>query len=370
MCFKRKDGFRIKDMGIIEQAGSFFMPQRIECVNYFMEDFQCDPIDEFISRERKKGNSYSYLHVLIASIVRLYYLRPKLNRFINNCVTYEHNDISISMTIKSSLSDSGEEVIVKRAFTGRESIAEIKEKIDEEIKNSISAGDSTNGTTKTANFLNHLPAWVYRFAMSLVRWADKHNLLPKKVIKASPFHCSCYITHLKSIKQNAIHHHLYNFGTCSVFVAMGKEKMCPVVENNKEIKIAKMMKIGFSLDDRVADGLYYSKSVKLLKQMMENPDCLLEGMSEDGSKNLVIKKKKKKEKSKKSKSTKTTTKKEKGLRRQKKTSEQIEKQKKLKQEARERKNSIREKIKAEKEEIRELKKQEHGLLYNIEKGEE
>lgn len=372
MCIRRSDGHKIKGMGIIEQAGSFFMPVRSESVNYSIEDFKCEPIDEFIVRERKNGNTYSYLHVLLASIIRLYYLRPKLNRFINNCVTYEHNTITISMTIKSSLSDAGEEIMLKLDFTGRESLAEVKEIIDNEIKANLDKGDSTGGTGKAAKFLNHLPAWLFRFAMSIVRWADKHNILPKKLIKASPFHCSCFVTHLKSIKQDVIHHHLYNFGTCSVFIAMGKEKMCPIVENNKEIKMAKMMKIGFSLDDRIADGFYYSKSVKMLKQMMENPDCLKEGMPEDGSKNLVIKKKKKKkDKTKKTKVAKVAKeKKEKTSKRTKKTPEQIEKQKRLKQEARERKEAIRAKIKAEKEEIKELKKQGHEATHSKEQIEE
>lgn len=358
MCFRRSDGHKIKGMGIIEQAGGFFMPTRAECVNYFMEDFSCDPIDDFINRERKNGVTFSYLHILIASIVRLYYLRPKLNRFINNCVTYEHNNISVSMVVKSSLSDKGEEIMMKLDFTGRESIYEVKEIIDKGIQSNLAQGDSNGGTSKFANFLNHLPAWMFRMVLACARWLDKHNLLPKSVIKASPFHCSCFVTHLKSLKQEAVHHHLYNFGTCSVFVAMGKEKMRPVVENNKDLKIAKLMKIGFSLDDRNADGFYYSKSVKMMKQMMENPDCLKEPMPDDGSKNLVIKKKKKKE----SKKTKSNTGRKKLIKRSKKTPEQIEKQKQLKREVKERKEQIRAKIKAEKEEIRELKRQEHETL--------
>ncbi len=371
MCFKRSDGHKIKGMGIIEQAGSFFMPTRTESINYFMEDFRCEPIDDFINREKKNGTTFSYLHILIASIVRLYYLRPKLNRFINNCVTYEHNTISISMVVKSSLSDQGEEILMKLDFTGRESIYEIKEIIDKGITSNLSQGDSNGGTGKTANFLNHLPAWLYRLAMSFVRWLDRHNMLPKSLIKASPFHCSCFVTHLKSLKQEAVFHHLYNFGTCSVFVAMGKEKIRPIVENNKEIKMAKIMKIAFSMDDRNADGFYYSKSVKMLKSMMENPECLKEEMPDNGSKNLIIKRKKKKgDKVKKQKSEKVKNKKIVKSKKTKKTKEQIEKQKLLKQQARERKEAIRAKIKAEKEKIKEIVKKEKEELQEVKSSEE
>lgn len=304
MCFRRSDGRKVKNMGITEAAAAYFMPTRAECVNYFTEEFRCAPMDDFISRERKNGVSFSYTHLMVAGIVRLFYLRPKLNYFINNCVMYEHKKIVICMAVKTKLSDDGEETEMKMEFTGRENIYEIKDIVDKSIENVLKTNDSSGKTNKAAKTLNHLPAWLFRMFMAIMRWADRHNMMPKALIKASPFHCSCFITHLKSIKQDAILHHLYNFGTCSIFVAVGKEKIQPVIEGNKEIKMAKIMKVGFSLDDRTADGFYYVKSLKLLREILANPDCLKESMPDDGSKKMVIKKRKKTKKAKKVKKSK------------------------------------------------------------------
>ena len=302
----RSDGKKVKGMGIIDKAEPFFMPQRIDAVNYTTVKIKCDTIDEFIARERKNGISYSYMHIVMAAIVRILYIRKKLNRFIMRGSIYQRNTISISMDIKKKLEDDGEQVCLKMFFTGRESIEEVKKIVDDEIAKNLQESE-VHSTTKAAGKLTSLPDFLFRWTMAFVRFLDKHGLLPKALIKASPFHTSCFLTNLKSIKLNYIFHHLYNFGTTTIFVAMGKEKVEPYVENNKELKIAKMLTMGVSLDERVADGLYMGKSLRLFSDYIKNPDNLKTSLPNDGTipkkatkivKFKKIKKKTKKERSK------------------------------------------------------------------------
>ena len=309
----RSDGKKVKGMGIIDKAEPFFMPQRIDAVNYTTVKVKCDSIDEFIARERKNGISYSYMHIVIATIVRILYIRKKLNRFIMRGSIYQRNTISISMDIKKKLEDDGEQVCLKMFFTGRESIEEVKKIVDDEIAKNLQESE-VHSTTKTAGKLTSLPDFLFRWTMAFVRFLDKHGLLPKALIKASPFHTSCFLTNLKSIKLNYIFHHLYNFGTTTIFVAMGKEKVEPYVENNKELKIAKMLTMGVSLDERVADGLYMGKSLRLFSDYIKNPDNLKTSLPNDGTipkkatkivKFKKIKKKTKKEKNAKKERSKT-----------------------------------------------------------------
>lgn len=354
MCKRRSDARYVKGLDTITKAGPFFLRTRIESQNFYVNPVRCEKIDDFIARERKNGNVFTYTHVVIASIVRLYYLRPKLNYFISNSTFYEHKDISISMVIKKSLTDNGEEVTLKIPFTGRESIFEVKEKIDKEIADNIGYDAEAYSTTKTAGILNHLPNWMFKTFMWFARFLDKHNIMPKAFIKASPFHTSCFVTNLKSIKLDAIDHHLYEFGTCSLFISMGKEKMVPVVEGNKEIKLGKVMNLGVKMDERVADGFYFGKTLRIWNDMFENPDCLKEAMPEDGSKNIKIKKRRaKKEKIKKAK-TKEKTKKTK-VRSKISGKEKLEKQKALRKEVKAQKELIKAKIKADKEALKHVK---------------
>jgi pyruvate/2-oxoglutarate dehydrogenase complex dihydrolipoamide acyltransferase (E2) component len=105
---------------------------------------------------------------------------------------------------------------------------------------------------------------------------DKLGIMPNAVVEASPFHTSCFVTNLKSIGTEHIYHHIYDFGTCGIFVAMGKEKMQPVVDENNNIVPAKIMKLGIVLDERLADGFYGAKSLKVAVKHMQNPSLLTE----------------------------------------------------------------------------------------------
>lgn len=353
MFKRRSDATYVKGLDTITKAGPFFLVDRIESQNLYMNAFRCEKLDEFIQKERRNGNTFSYTHFMIASIVRLYYLRPKLNYFISNKNFYEHKDISVSMVIKKALTDNGEEVTLKIPFTGRESIFEVKEKIDKAIAENISY-DETYETTKKAGALNHLPNWLFKFFMWFVKKLDKHNMMPKSLIKASPFHTSVFVTNLKSLKLDALHHHLYHFGTCSLFIAMGKEKIVPVVEGNKEIKMGKVMNVGITMDERVADGFYFGKTLKIWTEMFENPDCLKESMPDNGSKVMKIKKRRvKKTKEKKIKKITSKTKSRSKLT----TKEKLERQKALRREVKEQKEKIKAQIKADKEALKHIKEE-------------
>lgn len=290
----RSDGKKVKHMNIIDKAEPFFMPERVDATNYATIKVPCEKLDEFIARERRNGNSYNYMHIVIATLVRVLYTRKKLNRFIMRGSIYQRNYLSVSMDIKKKLDDDGESVTLKFMFTGKESLPEVKAIVDKEIAENL-RDDVTYSTTKVAGKLVKLPDFMFRWAMALIRWLDRHGMLSKKLIKASPFHTSCFLTNLKSIKLGHIYHHLYNFGTTTMFVAMGKEKMEPYIENNKELKIGKFLNLGMSLDERVADGLYMAKSLKLCNDLLANPENLLVSMPDDGSipKRLIRRKSKK-----------------------------------------------------------------------------
>ena len=291
----RNDGKKVKGMSIIDKAEPFFMPQRIDAVNYTPIKLVCDPMDDFIAKKRKEGENYNYMYILMATIVRVLYSKPRLNRFIMRGTVYQRNYISISMDVKKKLNEEGEQMTLKFYFTGRESLPEVKQIVEAEINKNLDP-KAVDSTTKVAGKFCKLPDFLFRWALGLARWADKHGMLSKKLIKASPFHTSCFLTNLKSIKLGHIFHHLYNFGTTTMFVSLGKEKMEPWVENNKDLKVKKILTLGFSLDERVADGLYMGQCLKMMQDLLSNPELLMTSLPDDGSvpKGLITKPKKKK----------------------------------------------------------------------------
>ena len=134
MFGKRKDGELVRGLDPISKALPYFIPRRYDAMNFMQETFPTEGLDAFIKEQSKEGVSLTYMHVMLAAIVRLYALRPMMNRFISNCKLYQRNDITISITVKKELSDEGEEGVLKLHFNGTESVYQVKEIIDTTLK--------------------------------------------------------------------------------------------------------------------------------------------------------------------------------------------------------------------------------------------
>ncbi len=273
----RSDGVFEKSADPILGMTAHIMPQRYDAMVNFLLEARCEEMDKYIKKiYDEKGIHFSYMEILIASIVRMYAERPYLNRFVMNGRVYRHDGIYISFAVKKQLTEDAPETTVKLKFTGEENIFEIKKMVDNIIlQNKGSEGE--NGTDNTAKILTKIPNGILKFAVNFLKWMDRHNCMPKKIIEVSPFHTSCFLTNMKSISTEYVYHHLYDFGTTGLFVGLGKEKYEPVVNSvTKEIEPGKVLKLGLVIDERICDGFYYAKSIKLVRKFLQNPVLLEE----------------------------------------------------------------------------------------------
>lgn len=263
----RSDGKRIKYEDIMVKMTPHFMKTRNDASNEIMHPVRVEDMDSWIrEKSEKEGIVFNYMHCVMATVIRLLAQRQRLNRFVVRGAVYQRNCISISLTVKRTLRDEGAESTIKVPFTGEETIYEVKEKIDSAIANSI---NEDNKTQKVIKKLSVLPNWLLRWSVGTIKWLDNRGMLPKGIIAASPFHTSVYVTYLKSIRCDAIIHHIYNFGTTGIFVAIGKEKFEPVVDF-EELKVGKVMNLGITMDERFCDGFYFAKSLRIWNDMFHN----------------------------------------------------------------------------------------------------
>ena len=269
---KRSDGVLLKSLDSFAEITPYVMEKRTESQNFVKQIFAADSIDSYILVKRKQGYMMGYLHVFIAAYVRLFFERPQLNRFIMNCKTYERNNISISMVIKHSLRDDSEETTVKFEFTGKENIFEVMDIINDTIKQAKSNKNNTDIDNIVAKIMS-MPGFAKKILARTLKRMDRFNILPKSIVEASPFHSSLFLTYLKSIKTGYIYHHLYEFGTTGFFVALGKTEKLPVVVGD-QVEVKKCCQVGYTIDDRVCDGLYLVNSLKLLEKYLDDPSLL------------------------------------------------------------------------------------------------
>lgn len=266
----RRDGKKVKVENVEYALTPHIMPDRCDSMNFTEVDIPLKPMQDFLNAKRKEGKRISHLALVLAAYTRVIGEFPQMNRFIINKKVYARKELAVGMVVlKAGKMDNG--TMSKVYLDPADSLDEVNEKITKYIE--INREDGDNSTDKLAKILLKIPG-LLRFGVNLFRWMDKHGWLPRAIIDASPFHASMSITNLASIRTNHIHHHLYNFGTTGVFLAIGKPREVPRSGENGEIILEKCMPMGVVMDERICSGSYYAAAFRRFMKYLENPELL------------------------------------------------------------------------------------------------
>ncbi len=266
----RKDGKKVKMVDPMYTLAPYFMVERYDAQNMTTMDVPYDPIHDYVLAKRQEGYKFSHLSVIMSALVRTISEYNQLNRFVVRSQIYAHNELTAGMVVlrPNEINPSMDKVKLDIYDT----IFEVHDKMTEFI-NKNNKEDSSNDSDKFYRKVLSMP-WLVRFAMGLLRWADRHNLLPKSIIDISPFHNSFVITNLASIRTNAIYHHIYGFGTCGFIMAMGTPKEMAVKGPDGSIVMKKFIPLGCVMDERLATGVYYVKAFARFQEYLNNPYLL------------------------------------------------------------------------------------------------
>ena len=272
----RSDGKKLKDIPPFFKIIPQIMKTRSDSQVYYTYDMPIKEMDKYIDKKAEENVKISYMDIIYSALVRLMAERPSLNRFVMNGRTYARNEILISLAIKKNLTDEGEETTIKLPFVGNENIFEIKEKLSNAINENKNI-EIDNETDMLATALSIIPNFLLKFAINIIIFLDKHGMLPKAIIKASPFHTSAFLTNVASLGIDAVYHHLYDFGTTGIFLAMGKKKKSYIYDDDT-FKEEKCISLAFVCDERICDGYYFANSVKLFNKYLKKPELLEENI--------------------------------------------------------------------------------------------
>jgi pyruvate/2-oxoglutarate dehydrogenase complex dihydrolipoamide acyltransferase (E2) component len=267
----RADGKKIKNMTGEYAIVPHIMSERCDSLNMTQINIPLEPLQKYINQKRKEGIAVSHLALIIAAYVRVVGEFPYLNRFIVNSNIFARKELAVSMVVLKN--DSEEGTMSKIKCDPADTIFDINNKINDYVSTNRKA-DEVNKTDKLAGVLLKIPG-LLRIGVKAFKLLDKLGLLPRSIIEASPFHATMGITNLASIRTNHIYHHIYNFGTTSVFMSIGNSIEVPVKKGG-EIVFEKCMPFGCVMDERICSGLYYSKAFKRFRHLLAHPELLEE----------------------------------------------------------------------------------------------
>lgn len=266
----RVDGRRVKGMEPMYYLIPHFLPYRYDAMNMITLDIPVEPMKEYMNAKRREGVQISHLALMIAAYLRTAAEYPCLNRFIGNKKVYAHKDFTVSMVVLRP--GDADSTMSKVTFDFADDVFQVQNKIMDYITNNRQA--DSNGLDKLMKVLVNIPG-VLGFVGWLLRFMDRHGLLPKALVNVSPFHASLLISNLASIRTNHIYHHVYEFGTTSVAITMGNMRDV-ARRKHGEITLERCIPLGVVMDERICSGHMFAQAFSRMKTYLANP-TLLEG---------------------------------------------------------------------------------------------
>lgn len=277
----RRDGTLLRDLDSLHFIMGVIYPNRADNEAYISERIDLTPIKEYIAKKNETETEfpYTFFHVVVAALVKTVTLRPKLNRFIANENYYQRNEVSAAFVVKKQFTDTSEEGLAFVRVKGEDTLESIHETIRTQVQ--IHRSKGSNSTGDSMDLFNKMPRFLSKFLIHIVMWLDRHGWVPKAFVQDDPNYSSVFLTNLGSIRLKCGYHHLTNWGTNSLFCVIGEKKWTPVYDQNGFVEMRETLDLGLTVDERIADGYYYSKSIRLLKHLLAHPELLERPLNEE-----------------------------------------------------------------------------------------
>lgn len=272
------DGYLVKNLDPVVFMMPYIMPRRSDSEVKMDLRLDLEKVESFIKEQKKENiKDLTLYHMIFAVLVRATAVTPEINRFIAGSRIYQRKKVKVSMVVKKELTIDGKETTIFPTFELHDTLSEIVEKIKACTDEAFAeTKDASNAFDKLVGLLYSVPPFILRGVVGFLMYLDKHGKLPKTLVDLQPFHSGFFITNVGSIGLPVIYHHLYQFGTTSIFVTIGKKERVEIVDENGERKKKRVLPLKVVLDSRICDGFTYSLAFRTIKKCFDNPDWLLE----------------------------------------------------------------------------------------------
>lgn len=270
----RRDGTLIRDLDSMHFIMPMLYPNRCDNEAFISECIDLTNANRYLEKKNASDPEYKYnlFQLIVTAILKVLTLRPKMNRFIANKNMYQRREISAAFVVKKLFADNGAEALAFIHAKSDDTVDTVHDAIYRQV--SVCRSEKKDTSSEAMDTFQKLPRFIAKTGVAFVRFLDRHGWVPNALIATDPYYASVVLTNLGSIKLHSGYHHLTNWGTNSVFCAIGEKKLRPFYDADGKMEMRESIDIGLTIDERIADGYYYSKTVRLLRKLLENPELL------------------------------------------------------------------------------------------------
>lgn len=272
----RRDGWWVRDVSGLTTIMMHLMPKRTQAEVYVNEKIDATELVKYIEQKNLQHPDYrtTLFHCFVVAIARMIHERPKMNRFIQGRRMYERDEISLSFVCKRRFADNGEESLMVFVPKEEDTLETLSRKIVGDVRETRRSEVSTGGIDALLDAFAKIPRPLLMFIIRVIRWLDFWGVNPKALTDGDPNYTTVLLSNLGSIRAPAVYHHLNNYGTNSIMVTIGTIHKEARVMPDGSSQIRDVVDIGATLDERIADGFYFARSLKLVKYIFAHPELL------------------------------------------------------------------------------------------------
>ena len=273
----RWDAYRVRGLDPVHVVMPYIFGARTDNEAVLGEVMDLTEVDKYLAQKNAQNPEFKYtwFHFITAAVAKTVLLRPKMNYFISGGHYYERKEIQVAFNVKRKFADDGEEALAKFVLRpdGESPVEQVHTYVQKFVTK-VRSDKAGVGVDDIMKLLSHMPRLCWRIFTWTLRKLEYYGIYPKSLAADDPCYSSVYISNLGSIKMNADYHHLFNFGTISFFIVIGQKKMRPFYKEDGTYEMRNTIKLGLTVDERIADGYYFAKTLRLLRKMFEHPELL------------------------------------------------------------------------------------------------
>ena len=269
LLFRRSDGDLVKKLDPVRAMIPLLMRGRNESAIYVTSHLDVGHTRQWLrkfNRSRRGHERATLFHLVIFAAGRMLNDRTGVNRFAMNGRIYQRKGVFVSFAAKKELADDAPLSTVKLLIPQDEPFEKLIPRASGAIKGARS--ETERAIDREMRFFLKLPIPLLRLVVRAGMFLDKFNLLPAALIDPDPMYCSMFLANLGSVGIDNGFHHLYEYGTCSIFGVVGSVKKVPDGNGGER----EMLQIGWTFDERVNDGFYSFGALEWIKNVVEHPE--------------------------------------------------------------------------------------------------
>ena len=269
-------GRRVKDVTGLQVIMANLFPNRTDCEVCLQDELDVTELLKYVEKKNAQHPEYktTVFHCVVAAVDRMVRERPLMNRYVQGRRFYERDEVSISFVAKRRFADGADEALMVLVPKDTDTIDDISKKIYGDVTRTREHEHAVDGLDKIMDGLAKLPRPLLMLVVKIVRILDFWGHCPAALSDGDPNYTTVLLSNLGSIKCPSVYHHLNNYGTNSIMVTVGTYHKESKVMPDGTTEIRDVLDIAATLDERIADGFYFARSLKLIKHICANPELL------------------------------------------------------------------------------------------------